>query len=633
MITDNNFIITFTKSTQHHVLKATGEEKAAADYIPTERKNDFYMSMSGEKELKPLSFLRFHEVKETASQLLDDLIQGYCIMSLFHKDGTFNKNRLTERFWKGSQVILLDADDSDISMYETLCSVPYKPTFAFTTQSHMMAGKKNRFRFVYVFDSVMHNINDYKKVTDTLKYEVERTVNECGHKGFKLDSCSKNLVQFFLGNPKPNVQSWASWTIYSPTDIVSSYDDTVQTMEDTGTKGHHKRTISDKQNHPSPTRFREQTFLHPEVWEKMKHDCLDAKAIPQRIMRKYKKYYKVRSESPLPQLPADQLQIPYEERYLRIYSRRKCITGLNGIKHSVLDPFRNGEKRHINLLRQLILAQEIAHWQLHFDELVYDALAFFSLGYSNKNADGTTCTGQDFYTPDNIRHIAEQAWVANPAYWEKTIKKEIEKCRYQGKVNHAYAEANNMTPRQLVGPLLHALCAKKWNERLVLIAADIVLGHTYVEMAKTLSERLGMTIRPRTLAKHVKEWRNEAQNVPEKTKNGAKNGAKSWFSYISINYSSNSTQFTPSPISPNTPTKKKNILSNSYQMNPHTTYTVPTTTNYDKRISCFFQYFDPSKTKAENMAVMEQHGLKMSRSTFKRHKKLYEQYQQQMQQL
>ena len=38
MITDNNFIITFTKSTQHHVLKATGEEKAAADYIPREGK-------------------------------------------------------------------------------------------------------------------------------------------------------------------------------------------------------------------------------------------------------------------------------------------------------------------------------------------------------------------------------------------------------------------------------------------------------------------------------------------------------------------------------------------------------------------------------------------------------------------
>lgn len=633
MITDNNFIITFTKSTQHHVLKATGEEKAAAAYIPKDKKNDFYLHMSGEKELKSQGYLSFHEVKETVSQLFDDLVQGYCVLPLYHMTGTFYKYELTGIYWKGAQIIMLDADDSEVSMQQVVSSITLKPTFAMTTQSHMMAGKKNRFRFVYVFDSVMHNYNDYKEVMDTLRYEVERTVNKCGHKGFKLDPCSKSRVQFFLGNPKPNVQSWASWTIYSPTDIVSSYDDTVQTMEDTGTKGHHKRTTSDKQNHPSPTRFREQTFLHPEVWEKMKHDCLDPKAMPQQIIRKYKNIYKVRFESPLPQLPADQLYIPYEERYLRIYFRPKWLTDPSGKRHCVINLFRNGDKRHINLFRQLILVQEIHHWQLQLDELVYVALTFFSLGYSNTNADGTMCSGQDFYTPDNIRHIAEQAWVANPAYWKKTIKKEIEKCRFQGKVNHAYAEDNNMTPRQLVGPLLHALCAKKWNERLVLIAADIALGHTYVEMAKTLSERLGMTIRPRTLAKHVKEWRNEAQNVPEKTKNGAKNGAKSWFSYISINYSSNSTQFTPSPISPNTPTKKENILSNSYQMNPHTTYTVPTTTNYDKRISCFFQYFDPSKTKAENMAVMEQHGLKMSRSTFKRHKKLYEQYQQQMQQL
>lgn len=82
MITDNNFFITFTKSTQHHVLKATNEEKAAAAYIPKDKKNDFYLHMSGEKELKSLSFLCFHEVKETASQLLDDLIQGYCIIYL-----------------------------------------------------------------------------------------------------------------------------------------------------------------------------------------------------------------------------------------------------------------------------------------------------------------------------------------------------------------------------------------------------------------------------------------------------------------------------------------------------------------------------------------------------------------------
>lgn len=618
MITDNNFIIKFTKSTQHHVLKATGEEKAAADYIPTERKNDFYMSMSGEKELKPLSFLRFHEVKETASQLLDDLIQGYCIMSLFHKDGTFEKKGLTSNFWKGSQVILLDADDSDISMYETLCSMPYKPTFAFTTQSHMMAGKKNRFRFVYVFDSVMHNINDYKKVTDTLKYEVERTVNECGHKGFKLDSCSKNLVQFFLGNPKPNVQSWASWTIYSPTDIVSSYDDTVQTMEDTEAKGHHKRTISDKQNHPSPTRFREQTFLHPEVWEKMKHDCLDPKAMPQQIMRKYKKYYKVRFESSLPQLPADQLYIPYEERYLRIYSRRKCITGLNGIKHSVLDPFRNGEKRHINLLRQLILAQEIAHWQLHFDELVYDALAFFSLGYSNKNADGTTCTGQDFYTPDNIRHIAEQAWVANPAYWEKTIKKEIEKRRYQGKVNHAYAEANNMTPRQLVGPLLHALCTKKWSERFVLIEGELALGYTYPKLAKILSERLGMPINPDTLGNKIREWRKEARKKAEKAKNGAKNGANSGSLYNSTNYSSNSTQFTPSPIPPNTPNRKEYILSSNDTLSPLNNIDISTCSNSECRFYSFVRFYDPNKTNAENLRFMESQGLSICERTLQR---------------
>ena len=225
MITDNNFIITFTKSTQHHVLKATNEEKAAAAYIPKDKKNDFYLHMSGEKELKSQGYLSFHEVKETVSQLFDDLVQGYCVLPLYHMTGTFYKYELTGIYWKGAQIIMLDADDSEVSMQQVVSSITLKPTFAMTTQSHMMAGKKNRFRFVYVFDSVMHNYNDYKEVMDTLRYEVERTVNKCGHKGFKLDSCSKNLVQFFLGNPKPNVQSWASWTIYSPTDIVSSYDD------------------------------------------------------------------------------------------------------------------------------------------------------------------------------------------------------------------------------------------------------------------------------------------------------------------------------------------------------------------------------------------------------------------------
>ena len=130
-------------------------------------------------------------------------INGYTIVGDFGFDKPFRKGRTKDR-WISTPFICIDLDDVSLS-WDELCvklinELPsdsfLKPSYLYTTFSHQLEGKGNRYRLVYVFDDEINNIELYKDIVSFYNKEISKYLN------VKLDECNLSPNQCFYGTHK-----------------------------------------------------------------------------------------------------------------------------------------------------------------------------------------------------------------------------------------------------------------------------------------------------------------------------------------------------------------------------------------------------------------------------------------------
>ena len=510
MIQNKTIQITVTLSHQDNITKAAKEEVFAADYIPSVKKGDKYLKISGYDHLVKAGKIDFSREELTTEELFLKLKKGHTATSLFRRKDPFNWYGSFAGQWEGSQVVFIDADDTIVPIYTIEKNLKHKPTFIFSTQSHQMEGKKNHFRLVYVFDKVMHNRIGYDTIAQELVNEIEACIADAGDKDFALDRCTFNSAGFFYGNPKSTIEYITSWCIYSPEEIFKDYDDTPATEEEieaTKQKAIEKkgRKLKKESNIPT-TKPRKEYFKQNELGPKLVKYCQFGNYSIDELLEMFRGKYMILLSTPLDEMPADQPYIPYKEGYQKVWFRPKWIKDITGKKTLAINPFKNGEKRHIMLLNQLIIVRKIHDDKICFDELLFHALHLFQMGYANINKDGSECKPVDVITPVNILHITKEAWDANLAYHAQLLKRNEEKSKFTYKLNPAYCEAKGLRPIQLSGNVRHCYVTDKWDEKLNLIFKEILEGKSVRKLAQILSERTGEKICEKTLGRHKKEW-------------------------------------------------------------------------------------------------------------------------------
>ena len=623
MIQDKTIPITVTLSHQDNITKAAKEEVFAADYIPSVKKGDKYLKISGYDHLVKAGKIDFSREELTAEELFLKLKKGHTATSLFRRKDPFNWYGSFAGQWEGSQVVFIDADDTIVPIYTIENNLKHKPTFIFSTQSHQMEGKKNRFRLVYVFDKVMHNRIGYDAIAQELVNEIEACIADAGDKDFALDRCTFNSAGFFYGNPKSNIEYITSWCIYSPEEIFKDYDDTPATEEEieaTKQKAIEKkgRKLKKESNIPT-TKPRKEYFKQSELGPKLVKCCQFGNYSIDELLEMFRGKYMILLSTPLDEMPADQPYIPYKEGYQKVWLRPKWIKDITGKKTLAINPFKNGEKRHIMLLNQLIIVRKIHDDKICFDELLFHALHLFQMGYANINKDGSECKPVDVITPVNILHITKEAWDANLAYHAQLLKRNEEKSKFTYKLNPAYCEAKGLRPIQLSGNVRHFYVTDKWDEKLNLIFKEILEGKSVRKLAQILSERTGEKICEKTLGRHKKEWMEAhfgSKNVVFSNFEGGERAVN--HSNPSILYST--TPSSTSPSTPYTPLYPPTILSSC------PTFALPNTTlpkgSKGQRLQLFIELVDPNKTAKENLTIMADKGLDISLRTFRSYMQL-----------
>lgn len=633
MFKDKDFIVQCSISSQVGVRKASEEQIAAAEYIPADKKDSLWLTMDGYPNMSLPGQLSFSREAMSISQYKTNLLYGHSVTALHGRQDPYRWVGSFSGQWEGAQTILLDADECPIALQDLWDRLQRKPTFAFTTQHHQVADYGNRFRLVYAFDQVMHNKDGYNKIALALMYEVEEAIRQAGYDEYKLDPCTTGEGRFFLGNPNAGVTSFDSWAVYSPLDIVSVYDDTPQQqvttldfdMRNTIYGKQTKHSQSEMGRGVSPTRPHPFVYLKKDIAQNMKRDCEKPNADIQEIVMKYSKHYITRFKTSLEETPAEQSYIECPDDYLEIWFRwlTHYQPGRKPIKE--IKRFRNGDGRHLLLRIQLLVVMAIHHDRLCFDELVFHALALFNIAYSNKNRDGSICTGKDYFTPVRLWSIAKEVWIANPEYVKITMAKQFKKCHKSWMVNPKYADAQGKRPIEVKGEVQHDITVKKWFGHIEKIKTMVKNGITYSKIAETLSAMLGKPIKSSTLGRYIRLWRKKNSEV---VKTGDVNAEKNdkicadcVFSPYFTHFSSTSSTLSTSPHPPYTPNKRQAILSDSNQMNQANTTRFQMV---DERYAWFCSLFDPTLSRNQNLKIMKDEGFVISASTFKRYKRRWE---------
>ena len=217
----------------------------------------------------PKAKISFREMEVTAPELLDYCIHGYTFCNLFRgfpdsgyndkgkmvsykkKDGSFTMSAKCDTFFYGSNLICADIEETSYpSIRSYIDRISIKPTFWYSTFSHMQPNKGVRFRMVYVLDETIVGKEEFEAIVDAFNYRIENDVCEEMH-----DKCNKKPTQYFNGTNVANgelvVEYDGSGYIYSINDIINvnniiieREDNNKTTTDYTSPETDHKTTIT-----------------------------------------------------------------------------------------------------------------------------------------------------------------------------------------------------------------------------------------------------------------------------------------------------------------------------------------------------------------------------------------------------
>ena len=184
--------------------------------------------------------MSFKTIEVTAPELLNYCLKGYSFCNLFigfpekgwndkgstvtyiKKDGSFTLSAKKNEYFYGSNAICIDIDSTAApTIKDYVDRLSHKPTFWYTTFSHMEPGKGIRFRMVYALAEPIIGQQQFDAVVDQVHRRIESEVGEMIE-----DKCGEKCSQYFNGTNVKNDELVVEYKyygyIYSINDIYNN---------------------------------------------------------------------------------------------------------------------------------------------------------------------------------------------------------------------------------------------------------------------------------------------------------------------------------------------------------------------------------------------------------------------------
>ena len=181
--------------------------------------------------------LRFAERTVTVDEIVDLIGDGYAFCATFDlnngelmwkkqddgskkcicpvlKDGYMSMTVKRDEFFKSSQIVSIDIDDTQYTNVEDfIAQLTYIPTFAYTSYSD--SPEKRKFRLCYVMSQPLNSIEEYKEVANTIHYTAEQDTQEP-----ISDKCGEKASQYFNGtNRSAGAELYKYYVFYDRADF------------------------------------------------------------------------------------------------------------------------------------------------------------------------------------------------------------------------------------------------------------------------------------------------------------------------------------------------------------------------------------------------------------------------------
>lgn len=194
-------IINFFRVLGYNIIEAKADKREA--YIIKMNTNKFEISISEQcYKMKPTSSdyakMKFKKEELTLSEFCDKISQGYSFCHIFKENKRKNENFLYTNF------VCIDVDDSDISLFDFLCTIDVQPTIAYNTFSNGI-DDLYAFRLLYFFE------NEITKELYPILYD-----SICTQIGLSetKDNCGRKIAQLMNGNSRDDVELIKSERVY-----------------------------------------------------------------------------------------------------------------------------------------------------------------------------------------------------------------------------------------------------------------------------------------------------------------------------------------------------------------------------------------------------------------------------------
>lgn len=360
------------------------------------------LSTTGSQTKPKLNNLIFHTVDLQLEELTEKLEQGYTFSALYSHNGEWKNTGkgVLKNHYVGTHLINIDLDEESVPMEEKLEQIELLPTLAYKTFSNDDLKGKYRYRFIYVFDSIILGESNYEKIFNEI----------CNANHLNYDRNAKVGYKLFHGTDK---EVLITGKTYNLCDFKCNLN-----CDDCGLCKPVTTTSYQFENKEFEKDFARMPYAD--------------------IVEKYKGIYRNIQQSQLPSADAETPIIELSDDFFEIVRPWK-----KGMEKNEIIRIKNHCHRRIKLYNNLIIRRLITP-NLTFDELIY-ALCF-EMSHFIDNTDKT-----DLITRQQLIGIAENAFIAdtskfdyikprksmvNPRYTAKYgLSKKQVRSRYNGQKN------------------------------------------------------------------------------------------------------------------------------------------------------------------------------------------------------
>ena len=358
------------------------------------------LSTTGSKTKPKLNNLIFHTVDLQIEELKDKLGQGFTISGLYdHKGEWKNTGKgVLKNHYIGSYTVNIDLDDQEIPMEEKLEQIELIPTLAYKTFSNVDFKGKYRYRFIYVFDSIILGEENYEKLFNEI----------CNANNFNYDRNARVGYKIICGTDK---EVLIKGKTYKLCDFKCNLN-----CDDCGLC----RPVSTNSYQFENKEF-EKDFARMPYAD---------------IVEKYKVIYRNIQQSQLPYADAETPVIELPDDFFEIVRPWK-----KGMEKNEIVKIKNHCHRRIKLYNNLVIRRLITP-TLTFDELVYALCLEMSHFIDNTDR-------EDYITRQQLIGIAENAFIADTSKFNYIKpRKSMVNVKYMIKYNKSKVEVRNKNNAQ-----------------------------------------------------------------------------------------------------------------------------------------------------------------------------------------